>query len=43
MYSEQRRALGYRAKLMQAEFVKAFNVRNNNDATDARAIWLVAQ
>ena len=29
-------------KLMPAAFVKAFNIRNKNDAADARAIWLVA-
>jgi transposase len=28
---------------MPAEFVKAFNVRNKNDAADARAIWLAVQ
>ena len=26
-----------------AEFVKAFNIRNKNDAADARAIWLAVQ
>ena len=28
---------------MPAEFVKAFNIRNKNDAADARAIWLAVQ
>ncbi|KAF1011901.1 MAG: hypothetical protein E5299_01308 [Burkholderia gladioli] len=28
---------------MPAEFVQAFNIRNKNDAADARAIWLAVQ
>jgi transposase len=28
---------------MPGEFVKAFNIRNKNDAADARAIWLAVQ
>ncbi len=28
---------------MPAEFVKAFNIRNKNDAADTRAIWLAVQ
>ncbi|CAB3807115.1 IS110 family transposase ISBfun2 [Paraburkholderia fynbosensis] len=28
----------HRVKLMPAKFVKAFNIRNKNDAADARAI-----
>ena len=28
---------------MPARFVKAFNIRNKNDAADARAIWLAVQ
>lgn len=35
--------LGHCVKLMPAEFVKAFNIRNKNDAADARAIWLALQ
>lgn len=31
---------GHQVRLMAAEFVEAFNVRNKNGATDARAIWL---
>jgi transposase len=36
-------AMGHQVRLMPARFVKAFNVRNKNDAADARAIWLVVQ
>lgn len=35
--------MGHRVKLMPAEFVKAVNIRNKNDAADARAIWLAVQ
>lgn len=35
--------LGHQVKLMPAQFVKAFNLRNKNDAADARAIWLAVQ
>ncbi|KVC87714.1 transposase [Burkholderia ubonensis] len=35
--------LGHEVRLMPAEFVKAFNIRNKNDAADARAIWLAVQ
>jgi transposase len=34
---------GHPVRLMPAQFVKAFNVRNKNDAADARAIWLAVQ
>ena len=34
---------GSPVRLMPAEFVKAFNIRNKNDAADARAIWLAVQ
>lgn len=34
---------GHEVKLMPAEFVKAFNIRNKSDAADARAIWLAVQ
>lgn len=35
--------MGHQVKLLPAEFVKAFNIRNKNDAADARAIWLAVQ
>jgi transposase len=35
--------LGHQVRLMPAQFVKAFNIRNKNDAADARAIWLAVQ
>ena len=35
--------MGHQVKLMPAEFVKAFNIRNKNDAADARAIWPAVQ
>ncbi len=35
--------MGHQVKLMPGEFVKAFNIRNKNDAADARAIWLAVQ
>lgn len=35
--------MGHQVKLMPAEFVKAFNIRNKNDAADARAIWMAVQ
>ena len=35
--------MGHEVKLMPAGFVKAFNIRNKNDAADARAIWLAVQ
>jgi transposase len=35
--------MGHVVKLMQAKFVKAFNIGNKNDAADARAIWLAVQ
>src|ERR1700692_4378798 len=31
--------MGHQVRLMPGEFVKAFNIRNKNDAADARAIW----
>ncbi|EUC12347.1 IS110 family transposase [Paraburkholderia hospita] len=42
-WSRQLTKMGHEVKLMPAEFVKAFNVRNKNDAADARAIWLAVQ
>ncbi|WP_321959438.1 IS110 family transposase [Burkholderia cenocepacia] len=35
--------MGHEVRLMPAEFVKAFNIRNKSDAADARAIWLAVQ
>ena len=35
--------LGHQVKLLPAQYVKAFNIRNKNDAADARAIWLALQ
>jgi transposase len=35
--------LGHQVRLMPAQYVKAFNIRNKNDAADARAIWLAVQ
>jgi transposase len=35
--------MGHQVKLMPAQLVKAFNIRNKNDAADARAIWLAVQ
>lgn len=42
-WARQLTKMGHEVKLMAAEFVKAFNVRNKNDAADARAIWLAVQ
>lgn len=35
--------MGHQVKLMPAKLVKAFNIRNKNDAADARAIWMATQ
>ncbi|OTP69091.1 Mobile element protein [Caballeronia sordidicola] len=35
--------MGHEVRLIPAEFAKAFNIRNKNDAADARAIWLAVQ
>lgn len=35
--------LGHEVRLMPAEFVKAFNIRNKKDSADAKAIWLAVQ
>jgi transposase len=35
--------MGHKVRLMPARFVKAFNIRNRNDAADAQAIWLAVQ
>lgn len=42
-WARQLTKLGHEVRLMPAEFVKAFNIRNKNDAADARAIWLAVQ
>lgn len=36
-------AMGHQVRLIPAKFAKAFNIRNKNDAADARAIWLAVQ
>lgn len=35
--------MGHQFKLMPAKFVKAFNIGNQSDPADARAIWMVTQ
>ena len=42
-WARQLTKMGHQVKLMPAQFVKAFNIRNKNDAADARAIWLAVQ
>jgi transposase len=42
-WARQLTKMGHEVKLMPAEFVKAFNIRNKSDAADARAIWLAVQ
>ncbi|CAN7202819.1 IS110 family transposase [Trinickia sp. LjRoot230] len=42
-WARQLTRMGHEVRLMPAEFVKAFNIRNKNDAADARAIWLAVQ
>jgi transposase len=42
-WARQFTRMGHQVKLMPAAFVKAFNIRNKNDAADARAIWLAVQ
>lgn len=42
-WARQLIGLGHQVKLMPARFVKAFNIRNKNDAADAQAIWLAVQ
>ncbi len=42
-WARKMREQGHQVRLMQARFVKAFNVGNKSDAADARAIWLAVQ
>lgn len=42
-WTRQLMKMGHEVRLMAAEFVKAFNIRNKSDAADARAIWLAVQ
>ncbi|MGF6871148.1 transposase [Paraburkholderia sp. MM5477-R1] len=42
-WARQLTNMGHVVKLMPAKFVKAFNIRNKNDAADARAIWMAVQ
>ena len=42
-WARQLTKMCHQVRLMPAEFVKAFNIRNKNDAADARAIWLAVQ
>jgi transposase len=42
-WARQLTKMGHQVKLMPAQFAKAFNIRNKNDAADARAIWLAVQ
>jgi hypothetical protein len=42
-WARQLTKMGHEVRLMPAEFVKASNIRNKNDAADARAIWLAVQ
>jgi transposase len=42
-WARQLTKMGHEVRLMPAEFVKAFNIRNKSDAADARAIWLAVQ
>lgn len=35
--------MGQKVKLMPAKFVKALNIRNKNDAADARENWMATQ
>ena len=42
-WARQLTQMGHQVKLMSGALVKAFNVRNKNDAADAQAIWLAVQ
>jgi transposase len=42
-WARQLNKLGHQVRLMSGQFVKAFNIRNKNDAADAQAIWRTVQ
>ncbi|MDR5799128.1 MULTISPECIES: IS110 family transposase [Caballeronia] len=42
-WARQLLQMGHQVRLMPAQFVKAFNIRNKSDAADAKAIWLAVQ
>jgi transposase len=42
-WARQLQELGHRVRLMPAQYVKAFNIRNKSDAADAEAIWRAVQ
>jgi transposase len=42
-WARQLTKMGHEVRLMPAQFVKAFNIRNKSDAADAKAIWLAVQ
>ena len=42
-WARQLTRMGHQVKLMPGRFVKAFNLRNKNDAADAQAIWRAVQ
>jgi transposase len=42
-WARQLAGLGHRVKLLPAQYVKAFNIRNKSDAADAEAIWRAVQ
>jgi len=42
-WARQLMQMGHRVKLLPAQYVKAFNIRNKNDAADAEAIWRAVQ
>jgi transposase len=42
-WARQLEKLGHRVKLLPAQYVKAFNIRNKNDAADAEAVWRAVQ
>ena len=42
-WARQLMRLGHEVRLMPAEYVKAFNIRNKNDSADAQAIWRAVQ
>jgi transposase len=42
-WARQLTELGHQVRLMPGAYVKAFNIRNKNDAADAQAIWRALQ